>query len=1007
MRAADFLKTDKPQALAFLKGESVSAQVPEVSDPVFNADMGIHKSKREEDEPIRLAVDFLTGWAPDLSKEERTPEYQVDPTTGKGTVNISPEEAGVGFLQSPEMAFAAGATKAIKAGGSLASRFLKGTEEAASWATGGATEAAVGVAKGAKGAAKAISEEVAPKVEAKAAEFLKGEADEVSRAVETPKPTEGPPTSTKNAVTEAEREARGLESIEKEIKKTAPAYEEAKTLVAEGKTDPRALAKSIADNPRPISAVEEGVIGHDRVRLLNEETAAEKSIADAVDKGDKIAEAEARAKWQRIQEDLDINHRASTAAGTQWSASGRMRQLQLERDYSLGAMVRKHKRDTGKAPTEAQMTKYESMSREIDDLTAKLAEREGKIAELEAAKVVKRIRKETELEIRQTRRAATKQELSVEFDSLVKDLNKQLGGQLNVGLDPMAIVIVGKLAKNRVKAGIIEAEAIVDSIYTAIKTMGLDISKREIRDAISGYGKTSHPSNEPLKAQLREARAQMRLVSALEDAEAGMAPLKSGYQRGDQSEKVKELTKQVKDAMREAGLLTQRTPEEQWKTLLQAYKTRTTNRINELEGKMAKGDLSVKKRRTLEMDKEALDLKFKREQVVRQFNKMVFDEQLRNRNLPQKLKDRTMEAVNLVRSIKTSMDLSAVLRQGAFIVLGHPVRGLKAMPDMFRALKSEKGQFAADLALKQRPNYGLYEKSKLYLSEHGQKLSQMEEAYMSRWVDKVPGVAASQRAYTMYLNRLRADSFDKMVATLSKDAKNPTKEELDSIANYINVATGRGKIGTKESLSVGMNTILFAPRYVASRFQLLAGQPLYGGTAATRKMIAGEYARFLTGLGVVYGLGSMAGGKIETDPRSSDFGKIRFGNTRIDPLAGLSQSTVLAGRLTSGETKTTTGKVQKIRGEKIPYGGSDSADVIARFLRSKLAPVPAIGVDVATGKNYVGEPIDAKYAAKQVVPLAFGDIYDTMKERGVAAGTALALLSMFGMGIQTYEPKRR
>src|SRR3972149_11707521 len=85
-----------------------------------------------------------------------------------------------------------------------------------------------------------------------------------------------------------------------------------------------------------------------------------------------------------------------------------------------------------------------------------------------------------------------------------------------------------------------------------------------------------------------------------------------------------------------------------------------------------------------------------------------------------------------------------------------------------------------------------------------------------------------------------------------------------------------------------MNSVFFAPRSCSSRFQLLVGQPALRGTARTRIMVAKEYGRFLGGLAVFYVLGTAAGGGIETDPRSTDFGEIKFGNTRLDPMSGFS-----------------------------------------------------------------------------------------------------------------------
>jgi hypothetical protein len=277
---------------------------------------------------------------------------------------------------------------------------------------------------------------------------------------------------------------------------------------------------------------------------------------------------------------------------------------------------------------------------------------------------------------------------------------------------------------------------------------------------------------------------------------------------------------------------------------------------------------------------------------------------------------------------------------------------------------------------------------------------------MSRFAHRVPGLRASNRAFITFLNKLRADSFDAMKASLSKD-RPLEQRELEAISDYINVATGRGNLGKAAAAAETLATIFFSPRLMASRFQLLAGQPLYRGSLRTRLAIAKEYARMLIGLSVVYGLGKLAGATIEDDSRSSDFGKLRFGDTRVDPLMGLSQVTVLESKLFSGKRKTAAGRIFPIRGQ-VPYGQQDTSDVIKQFLRSKLSPIIGGALDIATGKNVVGEKVTpTTVVSRLAVPLAFNDILEVMEENGIARGTAIQILSLFGMGVQNYEQTRR
>lgn len=509
-----------------------------------------------------------------------------------------------------------------------------------------------------------------------------------------------------------------------------------------------------------------------------------------------------------------------------------------------------------------------------------------------------------------------------------------------------------------------------------------------------------------------------RRMLAAEDFSLAQMLVKARVAKGggaltpEESVRVTQQSKRIAETQRkidEKREKLQRTPEQ----LLETRKKNIATRTKGLEEKVAAGDFTRPQKRPQLMDKELETLLFENTKAKREFYNGLFETQLAQRSTVRKILSGGREVLNTARAILTSLDLSAVLRQGGFITLGHPVRALKSFPAMFKALASEKGQFVVNEQIRNRPNAPLYNQSKLYLSDEGNpSLSKMEEVYMSRWAGKIPGVAASARAYTTFLNKLRADSFDAMAASLSRDGK-VTLEESKAISNYVNVVTGRGNLEAAGQAAVGLNTVFFAPRYVVSRFQTLLGQPFYRGTARTRKLIAQEYGRALTGLGIVYGLAQQNGAEIETDPRSSDFGKLKFGDTRVDPMMGLSQTTTLLSRLFLGKTKTTKGEIIPTRGENIPFGGSNSADVIARFLRTKLAPVPGAAVDIVTGENVVGETVNPQSVAQRAVtPLALSDIYDTMQEQGVDKGTALGLLSIFGMGLQTHEerepkPKKR
>ena len=841
--------------------------------------------------------------------------------------------------------------------------------------------------------------------------------------ITTSQETQQSKTGVRNEIVDKERQARGVEPIE-QPKVEATNFETIKAKVDSGEIDPFALTDKInaevAKNGKiaPLGTEDIQILGYHKAKLIEERTKIQSAREEAIKNGDAEEELATIDQLVEIEKLQTANEKATKANSSAWGHSGLEMQNEIAQDFSISRMIQTRKENKGGIDvTPFERKQLEEYARKIEESNAKIATYEKKMAEQadiisskEANHTFQKLKDEVAYEKRVQKRAYSKTELAVEYEQLSKDFTAKLGG-LHSGIDPTIAPEILKITKNRIKSGLVTVEAIVDDIYMLAKNAGHELSKRDIRDTISGYGVAKGLSRDEVLSQLREVKRQGKLISKIEDAQSGKRPFKGSFPKDEKTKIVAELEKQLKAEMDKQGF-EKGLPEE---TRLATWKKRTTEKMKELEEKMRTGNFDkiprVKKELTL--DQEAIDLGFERDQLIRSYKKVETDVLLERRNLLQKSLDIGKEVLGLSRAIKTSIDLSAVLRQGAFIALGHPVRGLKAMPFMFKALRSEKGQFAVEQEIMKRPTYDLMNKSGLYLSEHGASLNKMEEAYMSHWGEHIPGVAASGRAYTTYLNRLRADSFDAMIKNLPKVEGKINPTEMQTISNYINVATGRGTMKPGTALGA-INSVFFAPRYVLSRFQLLYGQPIFNslgkGSPKATKMIAKEYARFFVGLSVVYALGAAMGGKLEPNPASSDFGKIRFGDTRIDPMAGMAQTSTFLYRATSGKIKKPGEGTSKLDGAKY-------WEVYSRFARYKLAPIPGLAIDIQSGRDVVGQKIKPVGNVKDfmegksipsnlVMPLALSDIYQTMVEQGVPAGSAMALLSIFGMGMQTYDQRR-
>jgi hypothetical protein len=435
---------------------------------------------------------------------------------------------------------------------------------------------------------------------------------------------------------------------------------------------------------------------------------------------------------------------------------------------------------------------------------------------------------------------------------------------------------------------------------------------------------------------------------------------------------------------------------------LKNYKAALARSTAQYQDRIIRGDFAKKEKPDRPMDAEAHALKLANDKIKEKFQNLLRNYRKANSPWTHKVGGQLAQPFNVARSILSSFDLSAMLRQGLFIGMAHPLRSASSFMPMLKAFKSEYSSYLTSEDIHNRPNAGLYRLAKLDLTEYedGSALNDMEETFASTFARKFPGVVASQRAYTTFLNKLRADSFDEMVKAFTRGT--PTMVELQTIASYINIATGRGDLGKAAVAGEAMSVVFWSPRLLWSRFQLLGGQPIYHGTAATRTLIAKDYGRFMTGMALVYLLGMLFGGDEEIDPRSSDFGKIKFGNTRLDPLAGMSQVIVLVARSVSGQTKSSSGEVTALRGPGTPYG-SGEWDVLTRFLRSKFSPMVGTLVNIDQGKTVVGEKVTPLTTARDMlIPLSVRDVYDVMRENGVAGGTAIMTLGILGVGVQNY-----
>lgn len=388
------------------------------------------------------------------------------------------------------------------------------------------------------------------------------------------------------------------------------------------------------------------------------------------------------------------------------------------------------------------------------------------------------------------------------------------------------------------------------------------------------------------------------------------------------------------------------------------------------------------------------------------FPQQFIESVLSNRGTLSKVWQGGLETLSIPRAIMASADLSAPFRQGIVLSAGHPKQAYYAFKDMFRYAFSESAYKGLLENIKARPTYQLMRANKLALTDLGPTLTSREEAFMSRLPEKLPllgrMIRGSNRAYSGYLTKLRADVFDSLVADASKLGLDVSERSpvLKNLTDFINIASGRGNLGKLKALGPALNATLFSPRLIASRLQTLNPAYYIKLDPFTRKEALKSLASFV-GLGTtVLGLAAAGGLDVTLDPRHSDFGKIRVGDTRLDVWGGFAQYVKFFAQMVSGQTISSTTGLKREVGKGFP--SLSRFDILQNFITSKEAPIPAFATAALKGKDVVGKQFDTLDATmKLFVPMVIQDMADATQEHGWPMGLALSAPSVFGVGVQT------
>ena len=144
------------------------------------------------------------------------------------------------------------------------------------------------------------------------------------------------------------------------------------------------------------------------------------------------------------------------------------------------------------------------------------------------------------------------------------------------------------------------------------------------------------------------------------------------------------------------------------------------------------------------------------------------------RSTPERIRRSLFEIAGAPISLLSSMDMSAPLFQGMFLVARNirDRQTYSAFKDMAKAAFSER--YARDLqrALYDKPNFNKFKRNGLFINEGS--LGAREEAFISDLPQRIPGIGklirGSERAYSTFLNQMRYHYVHKVYTSWQKSA---------------------------------------------------------------------------------------------------------------------------------------------------------------------------------------------------------------------------------------------
>lgn len=337
------------------------------------------------------------------------------------------------------------------------------------------------------------------------------------------------------------------------------------------------------------------------------------------------------------------------------------------------------------------------------------------------------------------------------------------------------------------------------------------------------------------------------------------------------------------------------------------------------------------------------------------------------------------DLANTMRFTSTTLDFSAPFLQGLPLLLSHPTLWAKAASKHYEAFFNPQARTAylldnADTARTMVSKGGIELGTTEFTEAIGSKLLSWKVLAPAKGV-----VTPFQRAFDTFGDVARTELWKALSPLAHSD------EELRLVGGFTNHITGTfnsARLGVSSWQRNLEGVMLFSPRYFRAGIAVIS-DTMQGGLRGT--LARNALARLLgVGLAEYLFVGKLLDQEPKLDARSlanggdgAMFMTYDFNGVRVGPGSFYLQMVRFLSNFVPSDNPLTTGR------EAFEQNMTD----IWRALRAKLGPGPSTGLDILTGRDYIGQNVSRSpeenafqqfmgysgYVARRMLPIALQD----------------------------------